>query len=191
MRERNNKTHAVRRTVEVPGDVIAWLKAEAPAYRFLLAHCEGGVAWGRVADGALVLAPGAAALFTTAVLQEARLFGEDGELHVWRVGGSSFRATRIDERAQQAEKPDFTQAYDEPYVLWGTRCEQQENGFSLMSDGVQGLRHWAPVDVAPRSEYAESVRSLRLVARVYVVQGENGAVQPAASRLVRVEAEAN
>ena len=161
----------------VVGDVITCLHGEAKNYRYLLAHCEGGVVWGRVEGGALKLAPGAESVLLTTTLQEARLFGVDGELHIWRVGDAKFRGRRIREHAESAQ---YEEAFDERRILWGDHCEKQENGFALLADGMQGLRHWAPVELA-----APSTCDVRLRVRSYI--SEVGAAQVTASRLVGVE----
>lgn len=175
MRQLENRKAQVT-FLEPPSDVITWLRERAVAYEFLLAHCDGGVVWGRVDKDALVTHPGAERIFTMSMLQEARLFGAAAELHVWRVSGTKFRARELcDGRGD-----DFVQSYDEAYLLWGDHCEKQDNGFSLLADGAQGLRHWVPVTVSDR----RSIASLRLSVRHYLRERKNGALQPAASRLV-------
>ena len=174
----------VRASVEafpVNGDVTEVLRSEAKNYHYLLAHTEGGVVWGRVNDGTLTLAPGADAMFTAKTLQEARLFGDVGELHVWRVGDAAFRGRRLSEGGENAE---YAQAFDEQRILWGDHCEKDENGFSLLADGMQGLRHWAPV-TGVRSDR----RSVYLRVRSYVGVAANGALQVTDARLVGVEVE--
>jgi CRISPR-associated protein (TIGR03984 family) len=179
------KITAVETIVPVDGDVVALLKAHGARFRFLLAHCDGGVVWGRVENGALILSPGGEALLTAAMLQEARLFGEAGELHVWRVGDAAFRACELrDDVAATQEECAYAQAFDESQVLWGDHCVRVDNGFSLMADGAQGLRHWAPVTL---SDAKKGGRRLRLRVRSYVACGDDSVMQVAATRLVNVE----
>lgn len=165
--------------VSVNGDVVEFLRGEARNYGVLLAHCEGGVVWGRVDGSALILAPGADAVFTAATLQEARLFGDDGELHVWRVGDAVFRGRRLSENANQAA---YEHAFEESQILWGDRCEAKQDGFSLLAEGMQGLRHWAPVTISN-----EKRCRVRLLVRSYV--SSQGAAYVQDARLVRVEVE--
>jgi len=175
MRKLENRKSQVQ-SLQPTGDVIAWLEGQAANYEFLLAHCDGGVVWGRVDKGVLITQPGAQRVFMSATLQEARLFGAAAELHVWRIGESAFRAREL----RDGHGDEFAQSYDEAYLLWGDHCEKQESGFSLLADGAQGLRHWVPVAVVD----GRSVGSLRLSVRHYLRERENGALQAAASRLV-------
>jgi CRISPR-associated protein (TIGR03984 family) len=179
------KITAVERDVRVEGDVVAQLRRESGRYAFLLAHCDGGVVWGRVENSSLILAPGGEALLTAATLQEARLFGDAGELHVWRVGDAAFRARELrdDAAATQGERT-YAQAFDESQVLWGDHCVRADNGFSLMEDGAQGLRHWAPVTL---SDAKKGGRRLRLRVRSYVACGDDSVMRVAVSRLVNIE----
>lgn len=174
---------AVKASVEafpVNGDVIEVLHGEAKGYGFLLAHTEGGVVWGRVEGGVLILAPGAEAIFKNETLQEARLFGAHGELHVWRVGDAGFRGRCVREDAGAGAQ--YAQAFDERRMLLGDHCERQENGFALLADGMQGLRHWAPVTSARTGKW-----DVRLHVRSYVVEKGSGVLEVAAARLVNVD----
>lgn len=173
----------VRASVEafpVNGDVTEVLRSEAKNYHYLLAHTEGGVVWGRVESEALKLAPGAVDIFTKETLQEAWLFGAHEELHVWRIGDAAFHGRRV----RDGDGSTYTQAFDEQRILWGDHCEKDENGFSLLADGMQGLRHWAPV-TGVRSDR----RSVYLRVRSYVGVAVNGALQVVDARLVGVEVE--
>lgn len=163
----------------VGNDAVGWLTAQARAGMILLAHADDGVIWGRrQADGLVFPAP---TLFQQAqlrnlTLQKARLFDADQELFLWRTGEGRWRARRITDG--QGEPVRF---YDEPQVLWGSRVEATQGGFSLVTEGAQGLRHAPPI--ALRVEDWKRNR-LYLGVRHYLTTGEDGALRVMMSRLI-------
>lgn len=80
--------------------------------------------------------------------------------------------------AQAGEDATYTESIDEQQMLWGDPIESRVNGFSVMSDGIQGLQHAFPCDVPDPTahqatennpkQYKE--RPLRLVVRHYLAQ---------------------
>src|SRR5262249_16673186 len=79
----------------LPGDLRAWLVEQARGdtgklgLRWLLAHSDDGVIWGKLRDdGQLYLSsdvfPVRGLSLHSATLQQARLFGEHAELLIWR-----------------------------------------------------------------------------------------------------------
>jgi CRISPR-associated protein (TIGR03984 family) len=105
-------------------------------------------------------------------LQELRLFGKDAELLVWRAqGGLQARALR--EVAGEGVK---YRQYD--LLLWGAAAGAPKDGFQLMEEGAQGLRHAPP---------ARAARA-RLKARDYLAHDEKtGQAYICCSRLVLLE----
>ena len=171
-------------------DPAGWLSnfGRAHAMSTLLAHADDGVVWGRIDDGGLRTArdvfPGqhSFAVLRAGTVQQARLFGPDSELLLWR-GEGAWRARRILDGQGGA-----VEAYDEWQLLWGTRAEEARDGFTLVAEGAQGLRHAPPVEV--RSELfapAQGRHPLRLQVRHYLeTEPESGLLRVALSRLVRV-----
>lgn len=168
--KRELKPQPARLSNETPAiteefDLQTWLegKAKAHSLRWLLAHADDGVIWGKVdAGGALHTSHGAAkgnAIAETvcpplrlATLQQARLFGDNAELLVWRDGDNALRARLIVDLkegdatdGQPAGLPDWMMAFDEPQLLWGTRGIALAPDFTLLEDGAQGLRHAVPL----------------------------------------------
>jgi CRISPR-associated protein (TIGR03984 family) len=193
--------------VEGIDDVKTWLEEQLKPegkyslakhhWKWLLAHTEQGVVWGRVTDdGSLITSFDAAKMHKTAadycpelrtdLLQQARLFGDEAELLLWRDGDGDLRARLIRE-AQAGETPTWTEAFDEAQLLWGTTSMSLADGFTLLTDGVVGLRHAVPIVVTGQAE--EPYRLARLIVRNYLKEDETGFVRVVASRLVKVEQE--
>ncbi|WP_297029166.1 CRISPR-associated protein Csx19 [Thermogutta sp.] len=173
-------------------DVKVWLQTQAVQHnlRWLLAHADDGVIWGELRNGQLVtsesVAPEVSPPLRAETLQQVRLFATRAELLLWRDGDNRWHA-RLIRDAGHGEKPTFTDAIDEPQILWGTDPQPLANGFTLMSDGAQGLRHAVPLDV--RGRFDESSRPLRLWVRHYLQDDESGFTRIVASRLFDLKLE--
>lgn len=137
-----------------------------------------------------------------AQLESCHLFGPDGELFVWRDDdGLRARLYRdypaavgpadVDEAAVDGagEECDY---FDEPHLLWGTQAEPEgeQEGFTLVSDGVQGFRQavpWTDIPFDP-IQAAQKQRPLRLWVRHYLGRDpQDGTVTIAGSRLLRLD----
>lgn len=167
-------------------DVKEWLQTQGATYgmRWLLAHADDGVIWGRVDNGRLIasdsIAPKISPPLRPETLQQARLFSHSAELLLWRDGDNKWHARLIREPAV-GEKPTFTEAIDEPQILWGTDPQSFASDFTLMSDGGQGLCHTVPLEVS--GKFDERTRPLRLWVRHYLAEDDGGFTRIIASRL--------
>jgi CRISPR-associated protein (TIGR03984 family) len=160
---------------------VAWLALQARPDMILLAHADDGVIWGRVADDGLTFPPPSLlrqAAFRDLTLQKARLFNEQEELFLWRIGEKQWRARRITDG-----QGDAIRYYDEPQVLWGTQVEASEDGFSRLAEGIQGLRHAPPVSL-PVENWDRT--RLYLGVRHYLERGEEGELRVKMSRLTHL-----
>ena len=154
---------------------------------WLLAFADDGVIWGRVEKGQLVLSEQAylkySAKFEVETLQQAFLFGENGEVHIWR-DGSSLKAWSYEDQGDEESS-----AFDRHYFLWGLYAREMnpEFQFSLVADGSRELIHAVPFLVAP-SRMAETGEKhfLRLTLRNYIDYRPTGQAYISASRLVNV-----
>ena len=170
-------------------DPSEWLAAQAKEHGLttLLAHADDGVIWGLMNDGQLttshdVFGDPPSPLLQTVTLQQARLFGKRAELLLWR-GADGWRA-RLAEDAPDGEH------YDESQMLWGNQWEDARDGFTLVNEGRQGLRHAPPVGVAA-TEFSADHRPLRLQVRHYLhTDPDTGLVRVALSRLVGLKIKA-
>jgi len=115
--------------------------------RLLLAHHDDGVVWGRVENGTLTIAadvfsdtPEVQTQLNPATLRQARLFNETSELLLWHLDNASFKHRMLDESG--LAKDDF---FAETYLLWGEGEKADKQGFTLMVEGKQGLRHAPPL----------------------------------------------
>ena len=115
------------------------------AKSWFLAHADDGIIWGRLQDEQLITSnsafPKISPPLRSITLQQARIFGHDAEVRVWRSGNKFEACCLKDYFKKDAE------AYDEDYLLWGTHLDEKINGFTLVSDGNQGLKHAVPFDL--------------------------------------------
>jgi CRISPR-associated protein (TIGR03984 family) len=170
-------------------DPGAWLLATVQraqlSLRWLLAYTERGVIWGELRDGQLALSseafPADKRSLRPQTLQQVRMFGEDGELLLFRgPGGDWQHCLRIDTSGAA------TEYFDEDYLLWGYNNEQQspvqQNGFIELREGSEGIVHAPPLATMPSAE-----KRARLRMRHYLqINPASGLMHVAASRLVKV-----
>jgi CRISPR-associated protein (TIGR03984 family) len=169
-------------TTNFATDPSGWFQEQASVGdgAWFLAHADDGVIWGQVREGRLFTSdsvfPQVSPPLRAVTLQQARLFGQSAEVRIWR-DGAEFKACRL-----QDFQDEEAEAFDEMHILWGTQAEARTQGFTLVADGRQGLRHAVPLEV----EDAAFVRGrpLRLLVRHYLTYEDNGRGHIAQSRLV-------
>ncbi|MBZ5554041.1 MAG: TIGR03984 family CRISPR-associated protein [Acidobacteriia bacterium] len=182
------------------GNVNDWLQTQAAQHKlkWLLAHADDGLIWGRMDDGKLGTsheagrgnpeAEKACPELRIQTLQQARLFSETAELLLWRDGDNQWHARLIrDTDTQQGEQSNWDVAIDEAQILWGTDPTPLADGFTMMSDGEQGLRHAVPLKI--EKHFNEETRPLRLHVRHYLSKGGFALIE--ASRLFKLDMEVN
>lgn len=148
---------------------------------WFLAHADDGIIWGRLYNGQLVTSDSAFPKISPPLrlitLQQARIFGHNAEVRVWR-NGSKFEACRLEDYSREDAV-----AFDEDYLLWGTRVEEKVNSFTLVSDGRQGLRHAVPIDISEGKFNGKHLLQLQI--RHYLAYDQEQA-RIALSRLVEL-----
>ena len=139
-------------------DLRTWLEAQAKEHdlKYLLAHADDGVIWGHF-EKALTLAgevfAEVAVELRPKTLQQARLFSPQGEVFLWRVA-DGFRSSRILDGAAKPEN-----ALEEQHYLWGAgQITDEDQPFTLMRDGQQGLLHAIPRRIGEHHYAALQVR---------------------------------
>jgi CRISPR-associated protein (TIGR03984 family) len=159
-----------------PAPALAEL-ARAYDLRWLLAHADDGVIWGELRADGLHLSgdafPQISPPLRTATLQQARLFGPQAELLLWEDGADWCARLMRDGTGEDGEY------YDETHLLWGNEAEQQQDGFVLLREGKEGLRHAPPLSQA-------TPLPVRLQVRHYLVYDSDGQAYIAYSRLVAI-----
>jgi CRISPR-associated protein (TIGR03984 family) len=162
-----------------------WLDKQAKEHglNYLLAHAEDGVIWGHFKDGKLVTSgdvfPQCAKL-RSHTLQQCRVFGEKAEVMLWKVG-QNWKARSIEDG--YLSKNDYI---CEKQILWGTQPEEEhKKGFTLVSDGSQGLKHAVPLTGINFN--GKDSRPLRLKVRHYIDYDESGVARIYLSRLVNLD----
>jgi CRISPR-associated protein (TIGR03984 family) len=174
-----------------------WLEAKVNDLQsteiYLLSFHDDGVVWGKIKGGKLLtsdnLSNSPSPEFRTKTLQELRLFGEKGQLHVWRIGETQFKASlaldgetgEYELLLSEEEKEDEKQ---EEQVLYGTDYVSDNGEFMIVRDGSEGLRHAFPIVDA--SKFDSKKRPLRLKVNHYIEYDQDGCARIAYSRLVKI-----
>ena len=170
-----------------------WINQYASDHRleYLLAHAEDGVIWGHFRHGELVTSGEAfeelpklrLPKLRPLTLQQCRLFGEAGEILLWRTGDGEWRSRLCTDDSESEFIP-------EDQMLWGTQQAAQTEtserlGFTMLADGSQGLRHAVPLRNIPFStEKNKLSRPVRLKVHHYVDYDDSQAAYVCLSRLV-------
>ena len=156
-------------------------QSQARGLTLFLAHHDDGVIWGKVKKGQLKLSGEVFAEVTVelraSTLQQARLFGPAGELLVWPgEQGAWYGRYLSDANITQDD------ILEENHRLWGEASDPPgpKDGFTLMQDGIQGLRHAPPLKLA-RGERAT------LKVRHFLKYDDQGQAYIALSQLVTLE----
>lgn len=181
-----NKLTCKRIDAPTNSEIKQWLQEQAEIYnlRFVLAHAEDGVIWGEFRDGQLVTSDSAFChlpklhLFT---LQQCRAFGAHAEVMLWQNDeGLKARVIKDDNITEE-------NYILEKQILWGTQQDETCNGFTLVSDGAQGLRHAVPLININFDKSQKLYRPLRLNVRHYITTDEEtGLARINLSRLVNL-----
>lgn len=164
----------------------AWLTTQAREYGLttLLAHADDGVIWGKMASDELVTSdqpfPEVSPPLRAPMLQQARLFSSEAELLLWREE-RGWQARLVQEGS--GDNGDY---YDEAQLLWGNQHKEIKKGFTLVSEGQQGLLHAPPLEV-PKTAFAPTHHPLRMDLRHYLTTDPaTGLLQVTLSRLMAV-----
>ncbi len=161
------------------------LSAQARSYglRWLLAHADDGVIWGEFRPDGLHTSsdafPHISPSLRVETLQQMRLFGPLSELLIWR-DGSFWQARLI--KDEVGEPHEY---FDEAYLLWGNNAEQKKDGFVLLREGKEGLRHAPPLNYeGPLPANLKDCTFIKV--RHYLAYDEDDQAYIAYSRLVSI-----
>ncbi|QSJ20440.1 TIGR03984 family CRISPR-associated protein [Nostoc sp. UHCC 0702] len=163
-----------------------WLELQAKEnnLNYVLAHAEDGVIWGRFQDGNLITQTEPIDLFPKCkfavlrkeTLQQCRIFGHKSEVMLWKTDGG-FKARLI----QDEENTELISEYQ---ILWGTHGEKHQEGFTLLWDGSQGLKHAVPFTKIELEEDRKLKHQVRLTVNHYIDYDDSGVARIYLSRLV-------
>lgn len=168
-----------------------WLEQQAKdEIKYLLAHADDGVIWGRFDEGKLTTAETVFPQFPSLrlmTLQQCRVFGASGEVMLWQTDGRLRARLLLEKDAEKLIKEP--QIILEHQILWGTQKENESNGFTLVSDGQQGLRHAVPLTGITFNKSKNIHRPLRLSVYHYIDYDDAGVAHVHLSRLVNLTTE--
>lgn len=187
-------------------DPIMWLNNQAKNHpntnMTILAHALDGVIWGRLENGEVItgdrILPDLVAPFRSETLEQVRIFDETTEWYLWKSDKTwLLRQTHVHAGSSQ---DGSILAFGEYHVLWGTHAPWRDYGFTLVEDGMQGLRHLLPISLSakfpsssrrerdtppPKAKRETNRVCLRL--RHFTTTAENGILSIARSCLVGLE----
>jgi len=176
----NEQDKAVTEHMQTPAD-------KALPVEWLLVYTEDGVIWGKWTgqqfDLSTTVFPQPTGARLHHLLRQVRLFGVDVEVLVWH-DGDTWRARLIDDRGTDTTGWCF----DEPHLQWGDHAEGVQGGFTLLADGVQGLRHAVPLTDL-QFDRDTALRPVRLGVRQYVSADADGLLVITQGRLYGLWAE--
>ncbi|MCA9940675.1 MAG: TIGR03984 family CRISPR-associated protein [Anaerolineales bacterium] len=171
--------------------VTDWLVAQPASLNWLLAHTEGGIVWGKRDDNRWHFSSGIVSnspSLTVDRLLQLRLFGETGEIYLWREA-DGLHGRQLMEEAGSPEQD----CLEEEQILWGTKGKA-EKGFTILHDGEQGMSHAVPLECpgeafilepAKGGQPAKYRRPVRLKVRHYIEKDpDTGIARLTLSRLV-------
>jgi CRISPR-associated protein (TIGR03984 family) len=175
-----------------PEEFHSWLReqAESHQFKYLLAHADDGVIWGRFDNGKLTTAEQVFypcdfnvyfPKLRLLTLQQCRIFGKNGEVLLWRMSDGKFKWRFIGNPEEDK--------ISESQILWGTNGIKKDN-FTLLWDGSQGLKHAVPfTDIELDGD--RLVQPVRLVVHHYITYDADGVARIDRSRLVDLSSDRN
>jgi CRISPR-associated protein (TIGR03984 family) len=162
----------------------AWLEnIMKDGLNFMIAYTDDALLWGRWENSELILSSTLSMDFVKLTelkdysIQEIHVFGETGELRLWRENNHFTQCAIMDGSLSSQPPPEI---FEENYLLWG-ECENTKNGFSWMREGQQDLLHILPIEVSNGAKAVIRVRH-------YVEYDGEGQARIAFSRLVNLKA---
>jgi len=173
------------------GTLVSWLEEQARNWKlnYLLAHAEDGVIWGRFDNNQLTTAEKVFhkskfkvdfPTLRVLTLQQCRVFGQNGEVLLWRTG-EKLRSRLIQDNPEVYKIP-------ERQILWGTHGEKRGN-FTLLWDGSQGLKHAVPFTDIALDERNRLINRVRLMVHHFIDYDDSGVARIHLSRIVDLTTE--
>lgn len=134
-------------TMEECLSIVGWLLNKSPqpdsAKRvaeketWALVHCDSGVTWGRLDFGEWLLGsaafPALCPVPHEEVIQELRIFSEDGELLLWRTDDGL--TGRLLEDSDDAALDESVEPDEDTRLVMASQVIETRDGFSLVTDG--------------------------------------------------------
>jgi CRISPR-associated protein (TIGR03984 family) len=159
----------------------SWLAQKAKDFqlKYFLAHADDGVIWGYFQDDKLTIARSVFTEFPNCVIDPSAM------PYFWRNRGNFTLATDRGLQARLIQDNNVAEeSLDENQILLGTQGTEK-NGFTLLSDGQQGLKHAVPLTgIKFDSQEKTQHRPVHLIVRHYIKYNEAGVARIFLSRLV-------
>ncbi len=179
---------------KIPADFAAdkgqWLVETAAGFlgaggvSYALIHADDGVLWGLVTGNQLTVPlPGdwTPALRSTTI-QQCRIFGDKGELFIWREAEDQWRGRVVIEDTNVAYEK-----IEEAQILYGNHVNSLHAvpaGFTPIFEKTTGIRQIVPVAIT--QDQFDKGKRVTLIVRHYLTADQEGQAVITLSRLVSV-----
>lgn len=184
--ETGHKITAVVGTSEISNGAEKWFEGKAKEHNltYLLVHADDGIIWGKMQNGGMHLSKGVyGPELRSMTIQTAYLFGESGELFLWKNDNMSWNARLVEDGLKEGDSKKI-EYYDECHLMWGDTIDKNKDGFALLRQGSEGLRHAPPLDIK-----SNNICYPKLKLRHYLNYDEDGQAYIKFSRLVSIISE--
>lgn len=198
----NSAPYAPAAFSEFAKDVATWLVQQAAGLAsaaqpvFLVIHADDGVIWGRIQNGVLSYPKPSAWTppLRAVTVQQCRLFGDLGELFIWREAEKVWRGRRLVDIPGVAyevitERPYLVgdRIYDSERDSSDSRLTSWPQGFTPIIEIATGMRQIVPcaVSVNNAGEIIQGQRP-RLTVLHYLHEDEDGQSLIKCSRLKHI-----
>jgi CRISPR-associated protein (TIGR03984 family) len=174
----------------IADDLRAWLQEQANKYKlqFLIAHADDGIIWGRFDRGYTLTTSDQVfpeknlASLRISTLKQCRVFSNNAEVMLWRID-DAWQSRVVNDK--NCTEDDYI---SESQMLWGTKAEDEADGFTYVADGSEGLKHAVPLQGIPfTSDRSKLIRPIRLIVRHYIDYNKDGVARIYLSRLVDLD----
>lgn len=155
---------------------------------FALIHLDDGVLWGRVEDGQLITPPSNdwRPQLRSRTIQQCRVFGEKGELFIWREAEGVWRGREVVEEGEVDYRPIM-----ESQILFGDHVDTDKErsqglppSFTPIVEVTTGIRQIVPITVT-QADLDRGRVTLSVIH--YLTEDDDGQMRILCSRLRSVE----
>lgn len=178
---------------KIPADFAAdkgqWLVETAAGFlgagnvKYALIHADDGVLWGLVTGNQLIIPDSSdwTPPLRSITIQQCRIFGDKGELFIWREAEDQWRGRVVIEDTNVAYEK-----IEEAQILYGNQVNSLQAapaGFTPIFEKTTGIRQIVPIAIT--QDQFEKKR-VTLIVRHYLAADQEGQAIIPLSRLVSV-----
>lgn len=148
---------------------------------YLLIHADDGVLWGYIKDNQVIVPTSdVVPILRSATIQQCRIFGQSGELFIWRESEGIWRGRLLIENSSDYE------IIEEEQILWGNRAKKAVAGFTEIYEDGLGMRQFVPLHVEPEDFGRQNRQRVTLTVCHYMSEDSDGQARIMCSRLKKI-----